>query len=337
MARSFFSRKTASEVENRISNIAIHNLSSRRLSANELILLGHGIKFIPRPPPMSVVDLHKEFRAFARLLRLRAFFGPETPAVSCSPLVSGVFPHQFCQKNPFWNPDEPNLQLEEIIHKAEEIFQSRIASCSGSFARRPLLPARLLKSLNDLKKDPSIVIKPADKNLGLVILDSSWYRCEGLRQLADPLVYLRVDYVPWKLIWSRLSFIIDKFLFFLKPVRRFLLKNPCSSAKACAFYLLPKLHKPILVGRPICSYTGYMLEPASKLLHVLLFPILLQQQPHLPDSLSLLRELDRKTFPSSCILLLLMLSLYIRASLPLRDLLLFGKWLLNIFMLIILI
>ena len=153
-----------------------------------------------------------------------------------------------------------------------------------------------------MKKDSSIVIKPADKNLGLVILKSSWYKCEGICQLSYPLVYLRVDSVPWKLIWSKLSFIIDKFLFFLKPVRCFLLKNPYSSAKACAFYLLPKLHKPILVGRSICSYTGYMLEPASKLLHVLFFPILLQQKPHLPDSISLLHELDCKTFPSSCIL-----------------------------------
>ena len=117
-----------------------------------------------------------------------------------------------------------------------------------------------------------------------------------------PLVYLRVDSVPWKLIWSRLSFIIDKFMFFLKPVWCFLLKNPCSSAKAYAFYLLPKFHKPVLVGRPICNYTGYMLEPASNLLHVLLFLILLQQQPHLPNSISFLCELDPKTFPSSCIL-----------------------------------
>ncbi|XP_059072357.1 uncharacterized protein LOC131873564, partial [Cryptomeria japonica] len=300
MARCFFLRKTASEVENRISNLAIHNRSSRRLSFDERKLLGLGIKFIPRPPPMSVPDLHKEFRAFARLLRLRAFFGPDNQPSSFSPLASGVFPHRFRQKNPFWHPDEPNFQLEEIIRSAESIFQTRVASCS--FSRRPPLPVRLLKSLKDLRNDPSIVIKPADKNLGLVVLDTSWYKCEGLRQLSDPLVYLRVDCVPWKLIWSRLTFIIEKNISFLKPVSSFLLKNPASSARACAFYLLPKLHKPVLVGRPICSYTGYMLEPASKFLHLLLFPILLQQQSHLPDSLSLLRDLDRKPFPPGCIL-----------------------------------
>ena len=122
MARSFFSRKTALGVENCISNIAIHNLSSWRLFADERRLLGHKIKFIPHPPPMFVLDVHKEFRAFARLLCLRAFFGSEDPPVSCSPLVSRLFPHPFCEKNPFWFLEEQNIQLEEIIHKAEDTF-----------------------------------------------------------------------------------------------------------------------------------------------------------------------------------------------------------------------
>lgn len=50
------------------------------------------------------------------------------------------------------------------------------------------------KRLGFLKKfsQPDIVIKPADKKLGLVLLNCSWYVQEALRQLSDPRVYSRV-------------------------------------------------------------------------------------------------------------------------------------------------
>ncbi|XP_057832304.2 uncharacterized protein LOC131042973 [Cryptomeria japonica] len=301
MALFFFYRKTAADVDNRISNTAIHNFSSRRLSYEERKLLGLGIKFIPRPPPMSPSLIAEEFRAFARLFRLRAFFGPDSDAPTpASPFTRASFPPKFKKRNPFWNPPDRCYPLEDILQQGEAILQKQLASVS--FSARPMLPSRLLKSLKTLKRDKSIIIKPADKNLGLVILDSSWYRSEGLRQLSDSLVYERVDSVPWHIIWKRLSVIIKDFKFLLDPVSAFLTKFPPPSARPCAFYLLPKIHKPVLAGRPICSYSGYILEPASQLLHHLLFPILLEQKSHLSDSRTLLRDLGSLHLPTSCIL-----------------------------------
>lgn len=303
----FFSRKTPSEIDHRISNSAIHNLSSRRLRYDERKLLGLGINYIPRPPPMATSSILTEFRSFARRLRLRAFFGPNPdPNLALDPSSSpellpflGVFPPQFRTSNPFWQPPEPNLPLEAIIQECERILHNQIDCCS--FTPRPSLPLRLQKALKDLRNNDSIIIKPADKNLGTVILDVDWYRREGHRQLSDPAVYEPVSEVPWRFIWSKLNFLIDKFPF-LKPVKKFLLKFPTAKTSACAFYLLPKLHKPVLVGRPICSYTGYMLEPVSKFLHCLLLPILLEQKNHLPDSVTLLRDLQELKLPHDCFL-----------------------------------
>lgn len=284
--------------------MAIHNLSSRPLSYNERKVLGFGLKFIPRPPPMAADQIKDEFRALGRKLRLSAFFGPEcdTPAPAAGSLLpfSGVFPFSFKSSNALWNPPKHNFELDGILRKGEQILLRQIQS--STFETRPLLPARLLKALKTLRRDPSIIIKPADKNLGMVILDVSWYKGEGLRQLSDSAVYSSVSVIPWGRMHKLLSDIIKDFSFFLKKIAKFLLQIPISKASPCAFYLLPKIHKPTLVGRPICSYTGYFLEPASKLLHYLLLPVLLSQNNHLKDSLSLLRELQTLSLPRDCLL-----------------------------------
>jgi hypothetical protein len=40
--------------------------------------------------------------------------------------------------------------------------------------------------------DPSITVKPSDKNMGLCILDAVWYVAECNRQLSDPATYASV-------------------------------------------------------------------------------------------------------------------------------------------------
>ena len=47
--------------------------------------------------------------------------------------------------------------------------------------------------MHRLIEDDSITIKPADKNLGLVLVDTSWYDQELTRMLQD-----RQTYVPFK-------------------------------------------------------------------------------------------------------------------------------------------
>ncbi|XP_057836802.2 uncharacterized protein LOC131047025 [Cryptomeria japonica] len=253
---------------------------------------------------MTALQISEEYRAFARLFRLRSFFGPDSddrvhsPAAEIALHFAGGFSQKFRMPNPSWNPPSLNVDLEKILKIGERLLCQQISS--ATFTNGPLLPFRLLSALRNLRKDSTIIIKAADKNLGLVVLDKSWYLNEGLRQLSDPMVYSVVPAVPWDEIVCNLSSIIRRFRSVLKNVEPFLLSIPVSKALACAFYLLPKIHKPVLTGRPICSYAGYILEPASRVLHHLLLPILLQQPNHLTDSLSLLRELKHRRLPHDC-------------------------------------
>lgn len=94
---------------------------------------------------------------------------------------------------------------------------------STSFNARPLLPSWLLKALKNLCNDSYIIIKPVDKNLGLVVLDKLWYKYEGLRQLSDVVVYASISAIPWEVVHNILVPIIDRFPFFLKGISKFLL------------------------------------------------------------------------------------------------------------------
>ena len=61
---------------------------------------------------------------------------------------------------------------------------------------KPSLPRGLRLALQNFRDDSQIVIKLADKNLGLVLMDKTWYIAEVQRRLSDSQVYLFVPQVP---------------------------------------------------------------------------------------------------------------------------------------------
>ena len=166
-ALHLFSRKTPTQVECRITNTAIHNFSSKVLTFTERQLLGLGLHYIPRPIPPSISTLHLEYDNFARRLRLRHHFNDDGK--------DKFSPWRI--PNPNWNLEELFKPLEDAIQIGEDILNRRINSVPHQV--KSSLPRHLRIALNKLRKDTNIVIKSADKNLGLVILDKIWYLKEA--------------------------------------------------------------------------------------------------------------------------------------------------------------
>eukprot|EP01018_Ginkgo_biloba_P011617 Gb_40217 [translate_table: standard] len=288
--------------DGKITNMAIHNLSKRTLSSLEKEFLGLSLNYIPWPPPMAPKSVRKEFGAFCRLLSLRWFFGPRDKNVSRSDKDEG-FISPFRVPKPYWTPDEVYPPLEQIINSGSDLLESRLQSVTCR--RSSMLPHKFKNALSSLCNDQSIIIQPVDKNLGLVILDKDWYVGKGLKQLSDQRVYEEVPTVPWRAMYNKLRALTlqlkgDSVL--PDTEKDYLLNCDPSSARVCVLYFLPKIHKPSLVGRPICSYNGFMFEPASKWLHHILLPVLLAQPNHLLDSITLIKELKSLKVPQDTIL-----------------------------------
>jgi hypothetical protein len=119
-------------------------------------------------------------------------------------------------------------------------------------------------ALIQLKNNKEIIIKPADKNLGLTIMDKSWYIQECLSQLSDLKVYEPNVLPDFKLLKSQ----VIKFATYLPPNEskfvKYNLDLRIDQQIIPEFYIIPKIHKPKLAGRPIVANHSFCLNQVSR-------------------------------------------------------------------------
>lgn len=152
--------------------------------------------------------------------------------------------------------------------------------------------------LRSLLHDRSVTIKPADKNLGMVLVETTWYDAELRRMLADRVTYAKFDntisingrkqncsvqQLPGKLL-QQLHILAKRFFSVLmewqpqlaEQMNKFLQRRvTASTATVPCIYLLIKVHKASgLCGRPIVPSTRWVTTPASILADHLLQEIM---------------------------------------------------------------
>ncbi|MHB1939112.1 MAG: hypothetical protein ACYCOR_21460 [Acidobacteriaceae bacterium] len=131
----------------------------------------------------------------------------------------------------------------------------------------------------------------ADKNAGVVAVSPHWYDTEAKRQLADTAAYLPVTAAAAKaLICESLRQLAMLCAKLDASDRDFLLQAKEKSALPY-FYLLVKMHKSPVVGRPIVSWHGFSLAPASAWVDAQLQPLLRLESSVLVSSNALVSAL----------------------------------------------
>jgi hypothetical protein len=147
-------------------------------------------------------------------------------------------------------------------------------------------------------RDPSITIKPADKNLGLVLVDTSWYDAELKRMLKDTVTYepfpthrlVKGKASKWSITQemsdlraqlTHLAHMYESELIQWHPEHgaaaiKYLQRSiTLSNMVLPGIYLLIKVHKASgLSGRPIVPSTHWITTPASVLVDHLLQEIM---------------------------------------------------------------
>jgi hypothetical protein len=149
-----------------------------------------------------------------------------------------------------------------------------------------------------------VIIASADKNLGPVGIDTEDYIKLGLDHLLDPSTYtllsekqaaddidkLRADIYSWT-ICHRKSLSDDAVNFIRKHLEDSA-KDPLGY-----FYLLIKLHKQPISGRPVCSDCGSLPHALGRWVDETLQPIVKDQALYLKNSAALKEELERMEMP----------------------------------------
>lgn len=143
-----------------------------------------------------------------------------------------------------------------------------ITTKNPSFSR---LDNKIKKGIQDLK-DLDVVIKQADKNLGLVPIRGDIYNAM-LRKHLEPPTFRPVTMFPHKQILRKLYEIIKAPYTISPDLKNEWLNHANASNNPCPFYVTPKLHKKgKLASRPISAQHSYLLAPVSCFISKILQP-----------------------------------------------------------------
>ena len=172
----------------------------------------------------------------------------------------------------------------------------------------------------DLAENHQIIIKEADKGSGMVIMDRERYLKEGLRQLSDRSTYHTLDHDPSPDLEKELVVLVNKVAQHSTLTPSMVDYAIPSSHKLARFYLLPKVHKVGVPGRPVVSCCGALTERLSEIVDFLVKPLIPNSvTSYLRDTkdfLQKVRSLDPLP-PGACLVTLDVTNLY--PSIPHED------------------
>ena len=144
-----------------------------------------------------------------------------------------------------------------------------------------------------LEKYPSVIFKPADKNIGIVALDIQTYNELILQHLNNTNNYITVSnntFQESRLLSScleKLEVLKINFIFKIQELK-YIKSWPSNQFKFPNFHVLPKIHKPgKLTSRPITGAINWITTPISTILDtrlqeaMFLFPYLLKNSHQL--------------------------------------------------------
>ena len=309
-----------------LPHFKLHNLTNKILTEDEQLALCQGPNMIvPRPASKqsreaAAVHIKSSIEKVIRSIQLRILFS-ETPSKIPSP---------YRVPNPGFDPS-PHVQLEPLVHDYIKKLRDRVDKylASQAFKNTHLstgnrVPSSIVAAWRCLLDNPDIRICKADKNLGLCLVDTTWYVGECLRHLNDHCTYHRVDWEDKDQITTTVLQGLNSILeaYNTPTEMKKYIEQDYDHGKVlslCGFYILPKIHKPgPLKGRPICPNPHTPLYYASKYLHSRLKPFMLSASTYLKCSLDFIRQLSTLSVPATCYIITADVeSLY--PSIPIND------------------
>ena len=257
------------------------------LSQSHINLLSKGLGFISTPKPTSIQEIDSAFQRFRRRLHLN-YFHRKTPRHD--------FNHLHIPST--WAPPIP---YNTSIYRYLEQIYFEINQQYRPFPRTDNLSREDKIALHDLCIENNVTIKPADKGGKIAIWDSTSYLREAHRQLNDRHYYVQLDHNPV----SDLIFEISTFVTFLYQQHHidyptFTFLDPSNHSRIPIFYLLPKIHKPGVPGRPIISGCNSPTSNLSKYIDYYLTPIVKQIPSYIQDTTHFLRKIKESAGDIPC-------------------------------------
>ena len=282
----------------------IINLSCKLFSVYDFKLLNKGLNFCPTPGIYNSRDFDNDFKDFARKIKLKAHFGPQSN--TNEEIKDGFKPETDKTWEPLYTHHTVKTFLEALEKDVNEVqpLTNNVTRCNLSKNER--------LSLERLKKMDDIIITKADKGGATVILDIEDYIKEAERQLHDTDTYETLEGDPTLMYNDIINNAIDKLKNENELTSKLALSLKTNKPKTPKFYTLPKIHKENNPGRPVVNSIESHTSKISKYVDFYLQPIAQHLPSYIKDTSHFLRKLNttKEINPRSILVTLDVKSLY---------------------------
>ena len=275
----------------RLDTSTVINLSNVQLTEDETLLLSRRLIFCPTARHIDWTQVKADINDFSRRLRLKEYFFDTQNNRDFNP-------NPYRLKSTWCPPPNREPVLDIYIDSVERDIMS-----AKPTRIRDNLTKRERQALKKLRQQTDILIKPADKGSGTVVMNRQDYLDECYRQLNDQQFYKRVSIDPTEDVNKRVCFYLKRLLadsVVDEETHRYLTPQV---PKAGRFYTLPKIHKPGNPGRPIVSANGHPTEKISEFVSFHLNPLVQTLPSYIKNTTHLLNKLkDLDVLPANAIL-----------------------------------
>ena len=268
-----------------ISHTSINNLTGKGIPKHDTEALALGHKFIPMPDKNEKV-IDESMHSFIKTARLRW----RHKQINHDPLPKYWTPTTWYPRQVL---DKPQIEVA-LIQLRRNLTNSADKHRDTHFNIHP----QQLRNLKKLLAREELLVITADKNLGYVIVETSWYRQKCLDHLeskdySDKTVdFLGTDggVHTTTQIYQELINLAQPYQDLLDDAEyKWIIRE--EKWKPMKFYLLAKVHKQPIKGRPIVPSMTWITHHLSEWLSNQLNPLLNNLEWVLKDSNDLLRKL----------------------------------------------
>ena len=149
------------------------------------------------------------------------------------------------------------------------------------------------KALSSLRKRTDIVIKPADKGSATVVMSKDDYLSRVMHHLNNTHFYEKLSDDPTERFTAEIRSLLEE----MKDKKVLEKENFCflqpRNVRTSPFYILPKIHKPGIPGRPIVSSCGAPTEKISYFVDHHLNPLVKKIPSYIKDTNDFLTKLQQ--------------------------------------------
>lgn len=267
------------------------NKSSHILTETERVALNKGISFCPTTK-VDWFGLEMNLHALFRNIKLKVMFGDIFFDVSQKNISEITLRDVgLCKKSNF-TPVINSSAIDTFIAAVKNgvcDLRERINPCIP----RSNMSKAEKAAIRGLAQNDTFIIKPADKGGALVVMDTSLYLQEIMRQLDDRSVYEPLPGNPK----FRLSRLIEQFTeealmagIIDKSLKEYLnVDHPTTPV----IYCLPKIHKSLVSppGRPIVAGSGSIFNPLAIFFNKILRRHVITTKSYIKDTPDFLRKI----------------------------------------------